>query len=104
VAQESHQPATVSPAELMRAAQAAARTVERQIVHVNGTPLAIAPVRRSSARNGSARKPPAPRRRRKTGILKPDDPIFGLVGIFDSGIEGGISERKHEFLGKLRHN
>lgn len=87
----------------MEAAESAARTGRRQIVYVNGTPLAIAPVRQSSARNGSEPKPPAPRRRRKTGLLKPDDPIFRLIGIADSGIPGGISERKHEYLGKLRH-
>jgi hypothetical protein len=44
---------------------------------------------------------PAPRRtkkRRKTGILKPDDPLFGLFGIGDSGIPGGMSSDKYKYF------
>lgn len=44
-----------------------------------------------------------PRARRGNGRLKADDALFDLVGIGDSGIEGGVSGRKHEALGKLRH-
>ncbi len=47
---------------------------------------------------------PAPKPRRTRGrILTEDDPLFGLVGIGDSGIPGGIADKKHEALGRLRH-
>jgi hypothetical protein len=36
-------------------------------------------------------------------LLTEDDPLFGLAGIGDSGIPGGISGHKHEALGRLRH-
>jgi hypothetical protein len=43
---------------------------------------------------------PRKRARRKTGLITRDDPLYKLIGIGSSGIEGGISERKHEFLAK----
>jgi len=49
---------------------------------------------------------PVPRagRRRSSGrILQEDDGLFGLIGIGDSGIPGGVSGKKHEVLGRLRH-
>ncbi len=47
---------------------------------------------------------PAPQPRRPRGrVLTEDDPLFGLIGIGDSGIPGGISANKHEALGRLRH-
>lgn len=38
------------------------------------------------------------RRRSRGGPVTREDPLFGLIGIGKSGIEGGVSERKHEFL------
>ena len=49
----------------------------------------------------SARRPAAKSRRGR--VLTEDDPLFALVGIGDSGIPGGISSKKHEALGRLRH-
>ena len=46
---------------------------------------------------------PAVPRRRKTGVVRADDPLFRLIGIGRSGIPGGISGKKHEALGRLRH-
>jgi hypothetical protein len=46
---------------------------------------------------------PAAPRRRKTGIVRTDDPLFRLIGIGRSGIAGGIAGKKHEALGRLRH-
>lgn len=46
---------------------------------------------------------PSKPRRRKTGVLRANDPLFGLIGIGRSGIPGGISGKKHEALGRLRH-
>ena len=46
---------------------------------------------------------PATPRRRKSGVVRADDPLFGLIGIGRSGIPGGIAGKKHEALGRLRH-
>ena len=37
-------------------------------------------------------------RKRRTGVLEPDDPLLGLVGAFESNVPGGISADKHEAL------
>jgi hypothetical protein len=43
--------------------------------------------------------PRAPRRRRRRArALTKDDPLFRLIGTGRSGIEGGISGKKHEYL------
>lgn len=39
-------------------------------------------------------------RARKGRPVTREDPLFGLIGIGDSGIEGGVSERKKEFLAR----
>ena len=42
--------------------------------------------------------------RRSSSRARPvteDDPLFQLVGEFSSGILGGMSSRKHEFLEKV---
>jgi hypothetical protein len=46
---------------------------------------------------------PAAPRRRKTGVVRADDPLLGLIGIGRSGIPGGIAGTKHEALGRLHH-
>jgi|GEM_PF-2708112 hypothetical protein len=88
----------VSPDELMQAAEAVAESGAKQVVHAHGKELAITP-------HHEAKRADQPtRRRRKTGILRPDDPLLRLAGIADSGIPGGISGKKHEYIGKaLRH-
>ncbi len=37
------------------------------------------------------------------GVLTEDDALFGLIGAGDSGIPGGVSSKKLEALGRLRH-
>lgn len=45
--------------------------------------------------------PPRPRRKAARGRpLTEDDPLFGLIGIGDRGIEGGVSGKKHEYLAR----
>lgn len=45
--------------------------------------------------------PAKPSRRARQGRpVTREDPLFGLIGIGDSGIEGGVSERKQEFLAR----
>jgi hypothetical protein len=44
------------------------------------------------------------RRRKRGGPVTRDDPLFGLIGIGRSGIEGGVAERKHEFLAQAYRN
>ena len=46
---------------------------------------------------------PAAPQRRKTGLVRADDPLLGLIGIGHSGIPGGIAGKKHEALRRLRH-
>ena len=80
---------TDSP-ELLRLAQEVAETgVGRVLRTAEGELAVLKPVPN-----------PRKRTRRKTGILTRDDPLFKLIGIGSSGIEGGVSERKHEFLAK----
>jgi hypothetical protein len=93
---------------LLEAAELVAKTGKQRVVRKGRTTLAVlvphkAPVgahgRSQAAPTGKPKRP-----RRKTGILKPDDPIFNLIGIGDSGIEGGISGRKYEYMAKhMRH-
>ena len=47
---------------------------------------------------------PAAPRRRKTGLVRADDPLFRLIGIGRSGIPGGISGKKHEAPGRLHRS
>jgi hypothetical protein len=42
--------------------------------------------------------PPRRQRKRRTGILEPDDPLLDLVGAFESKVPGGVSADKHEAL------
>jgi hypothetical protein len=46
---------------------------------------------------------PAKPRGRRGRVLTEDDPLFGLIGIGDSGIPGGLSGKKKEALRRLRH-
>jgi hypothetical protein len=42
------------------------------------------------------------KRSRKKGAFTREDPLFGLIGIGDSGVEGGFSWRKKEVLARSR--
>jgi hypothetical protein len=42
--------------------------------------------------------PPRRHRKRRTGILAPEDPLLDLVGAFESNVPGGVSADKHEAL------
>jgi excisionase family DNA binding protein len=64
--------------------------VERQAVDRLVRPV----VPRSS--NGKPSKRPT--RKRKTGILTMDDPIWGIVGMFRSDGPGDVSENKRKYL------
>lgn len=48
--------------------------------------------------------PTSRRKKKRGGVLRPDDPLFDLIGIMDSGIPGGISEHKHEALLRAKRN
>ena len=41
-----------------------------------------------------------PKRKRRTGILTDGDPLFRMIGIGNSGIPGGVSGKKHEYLAR----
>jgi hypothetical protein len=43
---------------------------------------------------------PPPRKRPKGRALTPDDALFRLIGIGKSGIPGGVSGKKHEYLAR----
>lgn len=48
--------------------------------------------------------PTAPKRRRKSGLVTKDDRPFGLAGIGESKVPGGVSGDKHvQLAGALRH-
>ena len=42
----------------------------------------------------------ARRSRTRKGAITKDDPLFGLIGIGKSGIDGGVSGKKHEYLAR----
>jgi hypothetical protein len=44
--------------------------------------------------------PAAKRRRGQKGPLTEDDPLFKMIGMYDSGIPGGVSARKHDYLAR----
>lgn len=74
--------------DVLRLAREVAETVVGRVLRTAEGELAmLVPVRK-----------PRKRARRKTGLITRDDPLFRLIGIGASGIEGGVSERKHEFL------
>lgn len=63
-------------------------TGEARVIKDNGENLAII-------------APAKPMRRtRRTGIVTEDDALFRLIGIGKSGIPGGVSGRKHEYLAR----
>ena len=43
---------------------------------------------------------PARQTRPRRGPLSKDDPLFELIGIGRSGIAGGVSAKKHEYLAR----
>jgi hypothetical protein len=76
--------------EVLRLAQEVAETGVGRVLRTAERELALLmPVPRSRKRA-----------RRKDGLVTRDDSLFRLIGIGASGIEGGTSERKHEFLAK----
>lgn len=42
--------------------------------------------------------PPRRHRKRRRGVLAPDDPLLDLVGAFESNVPGGVSANKHKAL------
>ncbi|MBM2826191.1 MAG: hypothetical protein HW403_255 [Dehalococcoidia bacterium] len=79
--------------DLVRIAEEVQKTGEPRILKRDQEDIAqITPVK------------PAGKRRVRGGVLTKDDPLFRLIGIAKSGIPGGISGKKHEYLGRaLRH-
>ena len=97
---EAGRPDTISAVEFMLTAEAVARSGKRQVVRVEGKPLSIAPLQQVDADERLNRQPQKPRARRKTGILKPDDALFRLIGIGEGKTPGGVSGKKHEALAR----
>jgi hypothetical protein len=74
--------------DLLRLAEEVRETNEPRLLTRNGEELAvIMPIKK-------------PRRRRKSGVIRRDDPIFKMAGLGDSGIPGGISWRKYDYFKK----
>jgi excisionase family DNA binding protein len=64
--------------------------VERQAVD-----RFVRPVAPKSSNGKASKRPP---RKRKTGILTADDPIWDIVGMFSSDGPGDVSENKRKYL------
>ncbi len=78
-----------SSPELLRLAEEVHRTGQPRSLRRNGEDVAVlmpAPPRKK----GSTRARPVTR----------EDPLFALIGIGKSGIKGGVSEKKHEYLAR----
>jgi len=81
----SDQPELVRLAEEVRSSQRA------RVLRRDGEDLAmLTPVEAPKTRS------------RKKGAFTREDPLFGLIGIGDSGVEGGFSWRKKEILARSR--
>jgi hypothetical protein len=63
-------------------------------VRANGVPVVLQIEREDVAVISPSKK----WKKKRSGVLKPDDPLFDLIGIGRSGIPGGVSGRKHEAL------
>lgn len=79
--------------ELVRLAEEVRRTQRARVLRRDGEDLAMltpleAPKKRS--------------RKSKKEVFTREDPLFGLTGIGDSGVEGGFSWRKKEVLARAR--
>lgn len=105
---EPRHDATNTGSDLLTAAEEVAKTGKRRVIRTGRKPLAVlvpyeAPVK-ASKEDGNTPEEKPKRPRRKTGILTLDDPIFRWAGSGDSGIEGGISGRKYEYMAQhMRH-
>lgn len=76
--------------ELLRIAQQVKETGEPCLLKQADEELAIiTPMTRPSSRTV---------RRRRSGIITKDDPIWNIVGMGASGGPGDISENKHKYL------
>ncbi len=82
--------------DLKRVAEAVRETGKPHALNEGRETVAV--VRPVSRKASSSRA-----RGQKTGIVQADDALFGLIGIGDSGIEGGISGHKHAYQATLRH-
>lgn len=75
--------------ELLRIAREVRETGESRLLKSDGEELAVlTPVQ------------PPRRTRPRRGSLTKDDPLFSLIGIGRSGIPGGVSGKKHEYLAR----
>ena len=43
-------------------------------------------------------RPPRTRRRKKTGVILPDDPMWGLVGLFSTEPNNDVADNKHRYI------
>ena len=75
--------------ELVRLAEEVRRTQRARVLRCDGEDLAML----------TPLEPPK-RRSRKKAVFTREDPLFGLIGIGDSGVEGGFSWRKKEALAR----
>jgi hypothetical protein len=77
--------------ELLKLVEGLGPDQEGRVLRRDGQDVAVLiPLRRRST-------PPS-----KAKPVTADDPIFKLVGAGRSGIPGGISERKHEYLAEAK--
>jgi len=73
--------------EALEIARRVQQTNEAQVLSINGENIAVVmplPMAASSPRKGRS--------------FTKEDSLFKLIGIGHSGISGGISEKKHEYL------
>ena len=75
--------------ELVRLAEEVRTTGESRVLTRDDEVLAVlSPVQRPQ------------RKRANTGLVTEDDPLLALIGIGHSGIPGGVSGKKHEYLAR----
>lgn len=91
MAQDQVQIDITDNSEMRRIAEAVRRTGTPHVLAEGGEAVAV--VMPLAPQDAAPR-----RRRRKSGVLRPDDPLFRLIGIGEGKTPGGVSGKKHEGL------
>lgn len=88
--------------DLLQLAEDVKRSGSPRVLRRHGEDLAI--LQPAPTRVGEVERLVLRRKKTRSRAFTKDDALFGLLGIGKSGIRGGVSADKHEYLGRaMRH-